>query len=277
MRIFSLFDAQMRGEILAGGSASQLRVGLQVRVVPEAAGLGSSGDYIFLPEGAMQSGIVTARAEWWACLYGTIKLTPVGGAPVLLSAGGLYALRQAERLDLAVLQDAVMIRAILDPNAVGLVGAGITSSYDAFATGQAERWRATPGAETIEVSGASVRSGRFAPGMAEGQSRSAPGVLRVNAAFVSLGEGEPEWAMRLRAVGLNWAACHEGTLCLQWHSPWPHAEREVAYLQPGMVFAPDPDEAYRIDALHPVASLLCCLQAPAHVVGEAALRSVCLH
>lgn len=75
MRIFSLFDAQMRGEILAGGSASQLRVGLQVRVVPEAAGLGSSGDYIFLPEGAMQSGIITARAEWWACLYGTIKLT----------------------------------------------------------------------------------------------------------------------------------------------------------------------------------------------------------
>lgn len=189
----------------------------------------------------------------------------------------MYALRQAERLDLAVLQDTVLIRAILDPNTVGLVGAGITSSYDAFAAGPAERCRATPGADAIEVPGASAHPGRFAPGLAEGQARCASCVPRANAAFVSLAEGEPEWAVRLRAGGLNWAACHEGTLCLQWHSPWPHAERQVAYLQPGMVFAPDPDEAYRIDALHPVASLLCCLQAPAHVAGEAAMRSVRLH
>lgn len=103
----------MRGEILPGGTASHLRVGLQVRVVPEAAGLGSSGDYIFLRQGAMQSGIVTTRAEWWACLHGTIKLTPVGGEPVLVSVGGVYALRQAERVHLAVLQDTVLMRAIL--------------------------------------------------------------------------------------------------------------------------------------------------------------------
>ncbi|GAB7546964.1 hypothetical protein [Cupriavidus sp. 8B] len=253
MRIFSLFDAQMRGEILAGGTASQLRVGLQVRVVPEAAGLGSSGDYIFLPQGAMQSGIVTTRAEWWACLCGTIKLTPLGGEPVLVSAGGVYALRQAERLHLAVLQDTVLIRAILDPNAVGLVGAGATSSYDAFAVGQADLWQA------------------------DGPERGAHGVPRANAAFVSLAEGEPEWALRLRAGGLNWAACHAGTLCLQWHSPWPHVERQVAYLQPGMVFAPDPDEAYRIDALYPVASLLCCLQAPARVAGAGEWQAISLH
>jgi hypothetical protein len=247
----------MRGEVLTGGGDSQLRVGLQVRVVPESAGLGSSGDYIFLPQGAMQSSVLTAHAEWWACLCGTIKLMPVGGAPVLLSAGGVYALRQAERLHLAALQDTVLIRAILDPGAVGLVGAGITSSYDAFAAGQAQRWRAVPGAEASE-----------AP---------APGLARVNAAFVSLAEGEPEWAVRLRAGGLNWAACHEGALCLQWHSPWPQAGLQVAYLQPGMVFAPDPDEAYRIDALHPVASLLCCLQAPARVAGEVRAQPVCLH
>lgn len=258
MRIFSLFDAQMRGEVLIGGSDSQLRVGLQVRVVPESAGLGSSGDYIFLPQGAMQSGVVAARAEWWACLCGTIKLTPAGGDPVLLAAGGVYALRQAERLQLAALQDTVLIRAILDPGAVGLVGAGITRSYDAFAAGQAQRWRAASGAG---------RSDALAPGLA-----------RVNAAFVALAEGEREWAVRLRAGGLNWAACHEGTLCLQWHSPWPQVERQVVYLQPGMVFAPDPDETYRIDALHRVASLLCCLQAPAQVAGEVGgVQSVSLH
>ena len=253
MRIFSLFDAQMRGEILPGGTASQLRVGLQVRVVPEAAGLGSSGDYIFLRQGAMQSGIVTTRAEWWACLHGTIKLTPVGGEPVLVSVGGVYALRQAERVHLAVLQDTVLMRAILAPTALGLVGAGMTSSYDAFAVGQADLWQA------------------------DGAQHGADGVPRANAAFVSLGEGEPEWALRLRAAGLNWAACHAGALCLQWHSPWPHIERQVAYLQPGMVFAPDPDEAYRIEALHPVASLLCCLQAPARVAGAGEMQVVSLH
>lgn len=254
MRIFSLFDAQMRGEVLTGGTASQLRVGLQVRVVPEAAGLGSTGDYIFLPQGAMQSGIVTACPEWWACLRGTIKLTPVGGKPVLVSAGGVYALRQAERLHLAVLQGAVLIRTVLDPSAVGLVGAGVTSGYEAFAGGQAGRWQL------------------------EGEMRGAQeGVPRANAAFVSLAEGEPDWALRLRAGGLNWAACYAGTLCLQWHSPWPHVERQVAYLQPGMVFAPDPDEAYRIDALHPVASLLCCLRAPARVAGAGGMQGPFLH
>ncbi|MGO4329152.1 hypothetical protein AB4Z48_02505 [Cupriavidus sp. 2TAF22] len=258
MRIFSLFDAQMRGEILAGGGASALRVGLQVRVVPEAAGLGSSGDYVFLPQGAAQPGIVTARAEWWACLCGTVKVTPAGGAPVLLSAGGVYAIRQGERLQLAVLQDSVLIRTVLDPQAVGLVGAGLTSSFDAFAAGQSERWRPGQGARAADAC--------MPP--------------RLNAAFVAIAEGEPEWAERLRAGGLNWAACHEGTLCLQWYSPWPHAERQVAYLQPGMVFAPDPEEGYRIDALQPVASLLCCLQGPMGEpvrAGSTAAQAVSLH
>ncbi|WP_420992665.1 hypothetical protein ACKI2N_006810 [Cupriavidus sp. 30B13] len=261
MRIFSLFEAQMRGEILAGGGASALRVGLQVRVVPETAGLGSSGDYVFLPQGAMQPGTATARAEWWACLCGAVKVTLAGCAPVLLSPGSVYAIRQGERLRLAALQDSVLIRAVLDPHAVGLVGAGLTSSFDAFAAGQAERWRAWGGAAD-----AVARAGRPAP-------------PRLNAAFVTIAEGEPEWADRLRAGGLNWAACHEGTLRLQWHSPWPHAERQVAYLQPGMVFAPDPDEGYRIEALEPVASLLCCLQAPAREPAGAggAAQAVSLH
>ncbi|WP_020203667.1 MULTISPECIES: hypothetical protein [Cupriavidus] len=245
MRVFSLFDAQVRGEIVAGAAASALRVGLQVRVVPEAAGLGSSGDYVFLRQGAMQPGIAAARAEWWACLCGAVKVTPAGCAPVLLSAGSVYAIRQGERLRLAALQDSVLVRAVLDPQAVGLVGAGLTSSFDAFAAGQAERWRMQGGAGDAQAGPA----GGHAP-------------PRLNAAFVTIAEGEPAWAERLRAGGLNWAACHEGTLRLQWHSPWPHVERQVAYLQPGMVFAPDPEEGYRIDALDPVASLLCCLQAP---------------
>ncbi|MDF3832751.1 hypothetical protein P3W85_07305, partial [Cupriavidus basilensis] len=189
MRIFSLFDAQMRGEILAGGDASDLRLGLQVRVVPEAAGLGSSGDYIFLPQGAMQSGIVTARAEWWACLRGTIKLTPCGGDAALLSPGGIHALRQGERLHLAALQDSVLIRVILDPETVGLVGAGMTSCFDAFASGQAQRWLGTAGAGAIDVL---LRGERFAPGLPEDHARAAPALPRLNAAFVALGEGEPE-------------------------------------------------------------------------------------
>ncbi|WP_454720650.1 MULTISPECIES: hypothetical protein [Cupriavidus] len=264
MRVFSLFDAQMRGEIVAGAPASALRVGLQVRVVPEAAGLGGSGDYVFLRQGAMQAGFVAARAEWWACLCGAVKIVRAGCAPVLLSAGSVYAIRQGERLRLAALQDSVLIRAVLDPQAVGLVGAGLTSSFDAFAAGQAERWR-VPGA---------------AADMDAGEGRTgAPAPPRLNAAFVTIAEGEPAWAERLGAGGLNWAACHEGTLRLQWHSPWPHVELQVAYLQPGMVFAPDPEEGYRIDALDPVASLLCCLQVPEREPASvgAAVPAVSLH
>ncbi len=80
------------------------------------------------------------------------------------------------------------------------------------------------------------------------------------AAFAALHAGDAGWACRLGLEGLRWAACHGGTLRLQW---WP-AQRDgvvrEAYLQPGAAYAPDPDEDYCIDALSPSAGLFCCVQ-----------------
>jgi hypothetical protein len=53
-------------------------------------------------------------------------------------------------------------------------------------------------------------------------------------------------------------------LNLQWRGGASGGEVQSTYLQPGMAFAPEPDDDYCIDAMLSGAGLLCCMQsAPA--------------
>ena len=84
------------------------------------------------------------------------------------------------------------------------------------------------------------------------------------AEFIAIDAGEAEWAQHLHARGLVWGVCHRGVLNLQWRGGASGGEVQSTYLQPGMAFAPEPDDDYCIDAMLSGAGLLCCMQsAPA--------------
>jgi hypothetical protein len=80
------------------------------------------------------------------------------------------------------------------------------------------------------------------------------------AEFITIDTGEAEWAQQLHARGLVWGLCHRGVLSLQWRSGGCPDEARSTYLQPGMAFAPAPDDDFCIDAMPSGAGLLCCMQ-----------------
>lgn len=80
----------------------------------------------------------------------------------------------------------------------------------------------------------------------------------VQPAFIQLDPSVEDWARRLQARGLRWALCYRGAIGLHWHEAHAHAGVDVAFLQPGAIYAPDPHESCRLDVLLPGTGLLCC-------------------
>ncbi|WP_238587203.1 hypothetical protein [Cupriavidus sp. IDO] len=100
---------------------------------------------------------------------------------------------------------------------------------------------------------------RVMPAPDDAQSAGTP-AAPIQAEFAWLSVGEDDWGRRLRARGLRWALCYRGALSLHWRPAAPDARGQCAPLQPGTLYAPDPQDACEIDVLQPGSGLLCCMQ-----------------
>lgn len=212
-------------ERIAGDSdashGEHLDIGIRHLLVPASAGLGSTGDYIFLAPGETQPLIVARQPQWWTCLRGLLEITQEDAAPSRIAQGYTFAADRGERFGVTALEETVVVRMAIDDGA------------------------ATPDA--------AVRRRRSPP--RDGIERGAPG----GAAFAALTAGDVEWPARLRAHGLRWAVCCTGAARLQWGGR-AKGRKRVACLQPGMAFAPGARQAYSIEPLEPTTGMLCFMQ-----------------
>lgn len=115
MQIFSSFDAQLRGATPPVPDSPELNVGLQLCVIPATAGLGHGCDHVFLRAGDMQSGIVSARPGWWACLRGGLRVLAAGQELAALAGGDVFMPQPGQPVTLQAVLDSVLVHAVPQP------------------------------------------------------------------------------------------------------------------------------------------------------------------
>jgi hypothetical protein len=198
-----------------------LDIGMRYQLVPASAGLGSTGDYIFLAQGDTQPLVVARQPQWWTCLRGSIEVTQEGVPPSRIAQGYTFAARRGERFGLTALEETVVVRMALDEDV-------------AKGDGGARRRESAPQG---------------------GVERGAP----AGAAFAALTAGDDAWPARLRAHGMRWAVCCVGAARLQWGGR-SQGRRRIACIEPGMAFAPGARQAYSIEPLEATTGMLCFMQ-----------------
>ncbi|AOY99241.1 hypothetical protein BKK81_08190 [Cupriavidus sp. USMAHM13] len=244
MQVFSLFDSPFS----EAGQAVGPGLGLHARLLPDDFdGLGGGGaDCVLLREGETQQGVAVAGAQLWTCLRGALALSLAGeDGIVLLGAGDLFMPPGGGTLRVCALLDSVLVCTALE-------GAAPAARERAASWQDGALLRADEAVITLDA--ATLRAG-------------GDGVPGRHAALAAVRRDEQGWAEALARHGLRWAVCYRGVLRLRWWSLAAGSEDaapvQEAYLQPGMAYAPDAGERYRLEALSEPAGLLCGLQPPA--------------
>lgn len=244
MQIFTLFEAQMRAFHSGHHAVADLTIGFQSRLLSATAGLGETCDYVFLRAGEAQPEFVAERPEWWACLRGGLRLSAPGRGNLLAGGGELFAPAIGVPMQVHATVDTILVRAVAQDVAAAPVS---------LPAGARRCTLGKVGADDPDgMAGASPDGSAL---------RSAEGM---RPEFIQLDDAGGDWAQRLRARGLRWALCYRGAAGLYWHGPQAPAADEVdesdeaAFLQPGALYAPDANEACRLDVLMPGTALLCC-------------------
>ncbi|ELF6713612.1 ectoine synthase [Salmonella enterica] len=241
MMIFNMFDSQITGSLRARCQDVPLRIGVNATVIPASSGLGSSGHYTFLKAGENQDSFCARCGEWWACLAGEIAITLPDSTTQLLQRGGVFSPQVGAQHQLKVLSDATLLRAEFD-DITDTSTSLLFNYFDSFSTGHTVDWT---GGLNLGV------SSRF---IAKSDG------LGSSATFTSMIEGEdPDWAARLNYKHVEWCASFQGTLKVAWFDKQQQRER-IAWVQPGMAYAPGVDEDHEISAFQSVVGLVCCFR-----------------
>lgn len=249
MQIFTLFEARMRALHADRHAPSDFIPGFQPRLLAAAAGLGSTCDYVFLCAGETQAEFAADCHEWWGCLRGGLRLSSPGRGCLLVGGGELFAPAPGVPMQVRAMVDTILVRAVpLDPadasRPVALPAGGWHCALGGIAAVGAD---GPGGMEGIHMLSAAALQ-------AEGQ-RPEQGM---RPEFIQLDQADDDWAQRLQARGLRWALCYRGAVGLHWHGAQVRAGGDMAFLQPGTLYAPDPHESCRLDVLLPGTGLLCC-------------------
>ncbi|WP_354685310.1 hypothetical protein [Cupriavidus necator] len=235
MQIFTLFEARMRALHAGRRTSADLTLGFQSRVLPASAGVGDTCDYVFLCAGETQHAFAADRHEWWGCLRGGLRLSAPGHDSLLMGGGELFAPAPGVTMQVRAMVDSILVRAVPQQHDDAACGVSLPAGARHCALGSI----AAVGAEEA------VGTGR-----AEGAC--------LQPEFIQLDQRIDDWAQRLQARGLRWALCYRGAVGLHWHDARARAGVDVAFLQPGAIYAPDPDESCRLDVVLPGTGLLCC-------------------
>lgn len=252
MQIFTLFDARMRAIDADRQAPSDFLPGFQPRVLAAAAGLGCTCDYIFLCAGERQPEFSADCHEWWGCLRGGLRLSSPGRGSLLVGGGELFAPAPRVPMQVQAVADTILVRAVPQ-------GPAEASRPVAMPAGA---WQCGLGAIAPVGAGADA-DGVAAPhapadALAADDWQAQPGM---RPEFVQLDGSMDDWGRHLQARGLRWALCYRGALALHWHGALVRSGGDMAFLQPGALYAPDAHESCRLDVLVSGTGLLCCFGA----------------
>jgi hypothetical protein len=249
MQIFTLFEARMRAFDADRRAPSDLIPGFQPRVLAAAAGLGCTCDYVFLCAGESQTKFSADCHEWWGCLRGGLRLSSPGRGCLLLGGGELFAPAPGVPMQVQAVADTIVVRTVPQGPPDSARPVSLPAGGRHCALGGIAPAGADCAAGMAEVHGwpADV------PDPDDGQARQG-----MRPEFVRLDAAADDWAQRLQARGLRWALCHRGAIGLHWHGALARAGGDMAFLEPGTLYAPDAHESCRFDVLVPGTGLLCC-------------------
>lgn len=263
MQIFTLFEARMRALHAGRHARSDFIPGFQSRLLAASAGLGSTCDYIFLCAGEAQAEFAARRHEWWGCLRGGLRLWSPGRGSLLIGGGELFAPAPGVPMQVQAMVDTILVRAVPQ-------GPADASRPVALPAGG---WHcALGGLAAVGANGPEGLEGMHVLPADEVQAEGWQPEQGMRPEFIQLDQSADDWAQRLRARGLRWALCYRGAIGLRWHGELVRAGGEMAFLQPGTLYAPDPHESCRLDVLLPGTGLLCCFGPGDELDGGVAVR-----
>jgi hypothetical protein len=241
MKIFNIFDAQLQGRIQMRSSWQALQIGIDALVIPPQAELGSKGHYTFFRTGEQQPAYSPVCGEWWACLAGELEIIPPGGERCILQRGSVFAPQVGAAHSVRALSNTTVLRAVFD-DVLTTPTSQLLTYYQSFSAGHVVDW--TGGINC----GISARFFNREAG------------LGASATFTSMVAGEqPDWAAKLNYRHAEWCACFQGTLKVAWFDSQQKREL-VAFIQPGMVYAPGIGEDHEISAFQSLVGLVCCFR-----------------
>ncbi|CAN7260968.1 hypothetical protein D9M68_36340 [compost metagenome] len=249
MQIFTLFEARMRALHADRHAPSDFIPGFQSRLLAAAAGLGSTCDYVFLCAGETQAEFAADRHEWWGCLRGGLRLWSPGRGCLLMGGGELFAPAPGVPMQVQAMVDTILVRTVPQ-------GPADASRPVALPAGG---WHcALGGIAAVEANGAEGMAGMHVLPAEVLRAQGPQPEQGMRPEFIQLDQSGEDWAQRLQARGLRWALCYRGAIGLHWHGALVRAGGDMAFLQPGTLYAPDPHESCRLDVLLPGTGLLCC-------------------
>ncbi|WP_432259666.1 hypothetical protein [Cupriavidus sp. TMH.W2] len=249
MQIFTLFEARMRALHADCHAPSDFIPGFHTCVLAAAAGLGSTCDYVFLCAGEIQPEFSANCHEWWGCLRGGLRLSSPGRGCLLLGGGELFAPAPGVPMRVQAMVDTILVRAVPQGPAdasrpVALPAGGWHCALGGIAAAGATGPEGMEGIHVLPADVLQVEVGQARQGM--------------RPEFIQLDPSDDDWAQRLQARGLRWALCYRGAIGLHWHGALARAGGDMAFLQPGTLYAPERHESCRLDVLLPGTGLLCC-------------------
>ncbi|UDM49486.1 hypothetical protein [Cupriavidus sp. MP-37] len=254
MQIFTLFEARMRASDADRRAPSDFIPGFQPRLLAATAGLGCTCDYVFLCAGERQPEFSADCHEWWGCLRGGLRLSSPGRGSLLVGGGELFAPAPGVPMQVQAVADTILVRAVpQDP--------GDAMRPVAMPAGA---WQCALGALAPVGAGTGTDGVAGPDALADLPDADGwPAQQGMRPEFVLLDGLVDDWGRQLQARGLRWALCYRGAIALHWQGALVLGGGDMAFLQPGALYAPDAHESCRLDVLVPGTGLLCCFGADA--------------
>ncbi|SOY56436.1 hypothetical protein [Cupriavidus taiwanensis] len=249
MQIFTLFEARMRAIDADRCAPSDFLPGFQPRLLAAAAGLGCTCDYIFLCAGERQPEFSADCHEWWGCLRGGLRLYSPGRGSLLVGGGELFAPAPGVPMQVQAVADTILVRTV--PQGPAEASCPVAMPAGAWQCALGALAPVGAGADADGMAGPHVLAGLPDADGWQAQQGMRP-------AFVQLDGSVDDWGRHLEARGLLWALCYRGAIALHWHGALVRSGGDMAFLQPGALYAPDAHESCRLDVLVPGTGLLCC-------------------
>jgi len=137
MRIFTFFDAHLRGDSPRLQTATMPGIGHCLCVIPAAAGFGHRCDYVRLCAGDRHPATISNQPEWWACMQGGVLVMDGETELAVLACGDVHTPEAGRAVEVQAVVDSVLVRTSPEIGADSADSAGM-AEFVAMNAGEAE-------------------------------------------------------------------------------------------------------------------------------------------
>ncbi|MBV8272932.1 MAG: hypothetical protein JO067_11745 [Cupriavidus sp.] len=134
MRIFTFFDACLRGDSPRHQPATTPGIAHCLCVIPATAGFGHRCEYVHLCAGDRHPAATSDQPEWWACMQGGLLVVDSETELAVLASGDVHTPEAGRAVEVQAVVDSVLVRAVPEAGA----GSAGTAEFVAIDAGEAD-------------------------------------------------------------------------------------------------------------------------------------------